>query len=133
MKDNQHEQLFTELTPEEAAVIEGGKRIILHKIKCVRANMDTPASLNSDDVYIKIGGQTVWGPKSMDDGHIIELNDIGRNFSNSINVSLWDDDGIFGDDEIDNKNFSAITNGWKSASFTNSNGSSYRLTYKVTA
>ena len=25
MKNNQHEQLFTELTPEEAAVVEGGR------------------------------------------------------------------------------------------------------------
>jgi hypothetical protein len=28
MKDNQHEQLFTELTSEEAAVVEGGKLLL---------------------------------------------------------------------------------------------------------
>jgi ABC-type uncharacterized transport system substrate-binding protein len=27
MKDNQHEQLFTELTSAEAAIVEGGKRL----------------------------------------------------------------------------------------------------------
>lgn len=132
MKDNQHEQLFTELTPEEAAVIEGGKKTLtLHKIKCVKANMDTPASLNSDDVYIKIGDLKVWGTNSMDDGHIIDFNNIAMDFDGSINVSLWDDDPGF-DDHIATRSVSSITNGWKSLAFENPNGSSYRLTYKVT-
>jgi hypothetical protein len=132
MKDNQQEQLFTELTPEEAAVIEGGKRIILSKIKCVKANMDSPASLNSDDVYIKFGNQTVWGPKSMDDGHEINLEGIGKDFTSSINVGLWDDDPG-PDDHIATSNFGAVTNVWKTREFNNSNGSKYILTYKVTA
>jgi hypothetical protein len=129
MKDNQHEQLFTELTSEEAAVIEGGKRITLSRIKCVKANMDSPAWANSDDVYIKLGDQTVWGPRSMDDGHEIDLEGIGKNFNHSIGVSLWDSDPGF-DDEIGSW---GVGGGSGTLEFKNANGSKYLLTYQVTA
>ncbi len=134
MKDNQHEQLFTELTPEEAAVIEGGVRITLSKIKCVKANMDTPASLNSDDVYIKLGNQTIWGPKSMDDGHEINLGNLATDIPGStVKIGLWDDDPAPNpDDKIQERTY-GITNSWRTVSFMNANGSHYQLTFYVSA
>lgn len=129
MKDFQHEQLFTELTPEEAAVIDGGRRVTLNKVKCIKSGAD--GWLNSDDLFIKIGEDRVWGPRSIDDGDIKELNNIGRDFSGSITVSLRDQDPGNPDDALGSFNVSRVTNGWKTATVSGSD-SKYEVTYKVT-
>jgi hypothetical protein len=137
MKDNQHEQLFTELAPEEAAVIEGGKRIFLKQIECINANMDTPAAWNSDDLYLQFTyangtKDKVWGTRSMDNGHIINLGNLARTFNGSLKVSLWDEDPGF-DDLVDSHYLDATTTGWRTKRFANANGTKYDLTYRVTA
>jgi hypothetical protein len=134
MKDNQHEQLFTELTPQEAAVIEGGKRIFLQRIKCIRSRADDGLinGPNTDDVKITLGGDSVWGPRSMDDGHEIDLHEIGKTFNGSIRVRLSDHDPADPDDFLGQFTANNITNGWKTVPLEGS-GSKYELTYKVTA
>ncbi len=93
MKDFQHEQLFTELTSEQASVIEGGKTrtLTIKSIKCIKAGADTPTWLNDDDIYIKVGDQRIWGINSMDDGQSMNVN-TSVLYNGSTNISVWDDD-----------------------------------------
>ncbi|NER31807.1 MAG: hypothetical protein F6J89_30410, partial [Symploca sp. SIO1C4] len=49
MNNNQQEQLFTELTPEEGAVIEGGAWLYLYKATAINAGADFGWH-NGDDV-----------------------------------------------------------------------------------
>jgi hypothetical protein len=128
MKDNLQEQLFTELTSEEAAVIEGGKRITLHRIKCLEANAD--GWLNSDDVFIKLDNDRVWGPRSMDDGHEIDLQGIGKNFGRSIKVTLRDQDPGNPDDPLGS--FDAKRVGRNQNAIVSGSGSRYQVFYSVT-
>lgn len=129
MKDNQYEQLLTELTPAEAAIIEGGRRVILNKVECIKSGAD--GFLNSDDLFIKIGDDRVWGPRSIDDGDIKNLNNIGRNFSGSIRISLRDQDPFNPDDPVGSFVVSRPTNGFVTRTVSGS-GSRYKVTYRVT-
>jgi hypothetical protein len=52
MKDNQHEQLFTELTPAEAAVVEGGLAIFIDRVHAIKAG----GSFETDNTIIKVNG-----------------------------------------------------------------------------
>ncbi len=128
MKDNQHEQLFTELTPAEAAIIEGGKRIVLHSVDCIKADAD--GWLNSDDLFIKLGGESVWGPNSIDDGLSAKLNDVGRKFDKSIKVELRDSDPGR-DDALGS--FTASKVGKNQTQTLEGSGSKYKLHYSVLA
>ena len=128
MKDFQHEQLFTELTPAEAAIIEGGKRITLHKVECIKANAD--AGPNSDDLFIKLGGERVWGPNSIDDGLSANLNNIGRDFGSSIRVEFRDQDTGNPDDYLGSITASKV--GRNQTSILEGSGSKYKLFYSVT-
>lgn len=96
MKDFQHEQLFTELTSEQASVIEGGRKVTVKSITCIKAGADTPSWLNDDDIYIKIGDQRIWGINSMDDGQTMNVNTT-VDYSGSTKISVWDDDPGFDD------------------------------------
>ncbi|MDZ7950493.1 hypothetical protein [Nostoc sp. DedQUE09] len=129
MKDNQYAQLFTELTPAEAAIIEGGRRVILDKVQCIKSGAD--GFLNSDDLFIKIGDDRVWGPRSIDDGDIKNLDNIGRDFSGTITISLRDQDPFNPDDPVGSFTVSSPTNGLVTKRVTGS-GSTYDVTYKVT-
>lgn len=53
MKDNQHEQLFTELTSEEAEIIEGGKQVISSTVDFDSYLLSRPFYVpNGQDVYL---------------------------------------------------------------------------------
>ena len=53
MKDFQHEQLFTELTSEEAAVIEGGKQVIDSTVDFDSYLLSRPFNVpNGQDVFL---------------------------------------------------------------------------------
>ena len=51
-----NEQLFTELTPEEGAVIEGGATLVLIQAMAIKAGADL-GFWNGDDVYATINGR----------------------------------------------------------------------------
>jgi hypothetical protein len=71
MKDNQHEQLFSELTPAEAAVVEGGLRLTIDRIQAIRAGADP---IGADDTYITVNGTKIWGDYSMTTGQTRSVN-----------------------------------------------------------
>ena len=124
MQDNQHEQLFTELTPTEAAVIEGGKTLRLYKIEAIEANADT---FGKDEAYLNFDGKKIWS-RSMGTGSSAEI-DLSLNFTGTATLNLYDDDKT-GDDFIDGFVANKPTGGKKVAKLSGS-GSKYQLTYSV--
>jgi hypothetical protein len=59
MKDNQHEQLFTELIPAEAEIIKGGTKVISSSVDFDSYLLSRPFRVpNGQDVYL---GANVWG------------------------------------------------------------------------
>lgn len=89
MKDNQNEQLFSELTPAEAAFVEGGIRLKIERIQAIRAGAD---SGNPDDTYITVNGRKIWGNFSMRTGQSRAVNITSTRSGPSARVQLFDDD-----------------------------------------
>ncbi|MDJ0619593.1 MAG: hypothetical protein QNJ63_23100 [Calothrix sp. MO_192.B10] len=83
------EQLFTELTAEEAAVIEGGNVLYLSSIKAVRTGGD---SRGKDEPYLLLNGRRIWGWKSMSQGQTIGINQVFFEGSGTQNLQLWEYD-----------------------------------------
>lgn len=89
MKDNQHEELFTELTPAEAAVVEGGVRVVIDRIQAIKAGADP---VGADDTYITVNGDKIWGNYSMTTGQTAF---VGKSYTapgSSAQVRLFDAD-----------------------------------------
>jgi hypothetical protein len=88
------EQLFTEITPEQAAIVEGGlQRISLGILRSIRSGADSDGS---DEVYATFNGQVPLGTRtqSMRTGSVANFT-AGSNVSgSSVTVSLFDQDGI---------------------------------------
>lgn len=92
MKDNQHEQLFTDLTPEQAAVVEGG----LYKLETITCYRPSDGFGDNDEPYINADGRTVWSSGGMGAGSTATINQI---ISGPI-VELWEDDPWPNDDDF---------------------------------
>lgn len=123
------EELFSELTAEQAAVIEGGKKVILHDILAIKTGADL---IGEDDLYIKVKGNKVFS-RDMTAGEFALINK-SVTFSGSAFISLFDaDPGPFNDDDyIDGFTASNSTNGSRYRTLKGS-GSEYKLHYSVTA
>lgn len=92
------EQLFTELTPEEGAVIEGGASLYLYKATAVKANADFGWG-NGDDVYARINGDKTNTTNDVDTGETANFFK-WKQFSGTANINLFDSDGgLAGDDD----------------------------------
>lgn len=120
------EQLLTDLTAEQSAIVEGGKTLQIHDIYAVKAGADTGSA---DDTYIKIGSKKVWGENSMKTGTYRNVN-ISQDFSDYASVSLFDEDWG-NDDFLGNFVVSAPVQG-KIATVSGS-GSTYEVHYSVLA
>jgi len=128
MKDNQNEQLFSELTPAEAAVVEGGMGLIIDRIHAIKAGADNG---NPDDTYITVDGKKIWGYYSMTTGQSRDVNKTTAPLGSSARVELFDDDrnahdGLGG--------FSARnTNGVQKRARVSGGGSIYDIYYRAFA
>ncbi|MCC5617438.1 hypothetical protein LC605_20585 [Nostoc sp. CHAB 5836] len=120
------EQFLTDLTPEEASVIEGGKFVLIEKIQAIKADADF---IGKDDTYITIGGRKIWGAKSFSTGQARTVNR-GRTFGSSTVVALFDED-LGNDDPLGSFTVSGLTNG--SIVRVSGSGSRYDVYYRVTA
>lgn len=121
------EQLFTELTPEQADVIEGGATYYLHlsSIECIT---ETPG-LGSDEAYLTVNGQRVWG-SDMDTGDYATINR-GLEFQDLATISLYEDDSPWSSpDHMGTFTVAGPTNGLRVHDLEGS-GARYRLTYRV--
>ena len=127
MKDNQHEQLFSELTPAEAAVVEGGLRLTIERIQAIRADADT---IGPDDTYITVNGRKIWGDFSMTTGQSRAVNRTLTPSGPSARVALFDADWPDSDDRLgafDARN----TNGVLTRAQVNGSGSIYDVYYRA--
>ena len=109
MKDNQHEQLFSELTPAEAAVVEGGFRVVIDRIQAIRAGADP---VGADDTYITVNGRKIWGHYNMTRGRTRSVNSHYQSpfATEAVRVQLVDYDWAGGHDNLGGF-FAVRTNG----------------------
>lgn len=91
---HQQEQLFVELTVEEAAMLEGGYQMYLGGIYTKYTNADQDGV---SEVYMTIDGQKVWGPNSMDEGTSYKIGK-SYNVSPGSKIGIWDADQGSGPD-----------------------------------
>ena len=83
------EQLFTELTAEEATVIEGGNVLFLSSIKAVKTGGDL---WGKDEPYLLLNGRRIWGWKRMSTGQTISIGQVFFEGSGRQNLQLWEYD-----------------------------------------
>ncbi|MDZ8258556.1 hypothetical protein [Nostoc sp. ChiQUE01b] len=127
------EQLFTELTPKEGAVIEGGARLFLYKALALRASSDILPGVNGDDVVIKLNGNKIHGTvKNVKTGDVININKF-FDFSGTATLDFFDADPPGNpDDYLGGFNVKNPTNGQTSRVISGSD-SEYRVFYEVIA
>lgn len=130
MNNNQQEQLFTELTSEEGAVIEGGATLYLYKATAINAGAD-PGWFNGDDVYARINGDKTRKTNDVDRGETANFYKF-KTFSGTASINLFDDDSWGNpDDYLGGFTVnSTSTNGFKTKRISGG-GSTYDVTYMV--
>ncbi|MEG4085160.1 hypothetical protein [Microcoleus sp. POL10_C6] len=127
MKDNQNEQLFSELTPAEAAVVEGGVRVVIDRIQAVRAGADL---IGADDTYITVNGIKIWGDYSMTTGQTRFVNRSYTASGSSAQVRLFDADPWPNDDDSMGQFTAVNTSGALRRAPVSGAGSSYDVYYR---
>ena len=91
-----NEQLFTELTPDQATVVEGGARLYIEKIKALKVGADPTGA---DDTFIRVNGRKIWGDHGMKKNRTRGVN-YSEDYTNNPEVALWDEDGWWSGDEF---------------------------------
>ncbi|WP_373538745.1 hypothetical protein [Chamaesiphon sp.] len=117
------ESLFTELTADQAQMLEGGKRINILLVRCIKAGN------GSDKLFFTINGENVMFGRtlSMQAGSVANVG-VGANFDGKAFVGLFDKNsssssvGSFG---------STNNNGTRTRQVSGG-GSLYEVTYQVT-
>lgn len=92
---------------------------------------ETEDNWGSDDAYIKVNGETVWGPVKINDNQDRTVNkDIS--FTNKTTIELWEKDDLDPDDHLGTHVAwaSEAGKGEQDARF-NQDDSNYRLIYEV--
>jgi hypothetical protein len=121
------ESLFTELTADQAQMLEGGKRITILNVRCIKAGADTSGA---DELFFTINGQdpSFGRTISMQTGGVANVG-VAANFNGTASVQLFDKDTSSGNDLVGS--FSASSNGQQTRRVSGS-GSTYDVTYLVT-
>ncbi|WP_373538743.1 hypothetical protein [Chamaesiphon sp.] len=116
------ESLFTELTTDQAQMLEGGKRITILSVRCIQA------SNGSDKLFFRINGQEVMRRKiGMQTGGVANVG-VAENFDGTATVRFYDNSvaHLVGGFDV-----SSNSNGQKTQRISGS-GSIYDVTYQVT-
>ena len=118
------QQLFTELTPQEAAAIEGGYLLKLDSLKCFK---ETPRP-GSDEISVRVEGRAVWYYGDFDSGEHWAINVAGE-YNKPVTVSIWEED-VWGSNIIGEV---YVTESTPRFAFRDlyGDGSHYRLNYGV--
>ncbi|MBD2449670.1 hypothetical protein H6G76_21365 [Nostoc sp. FACHB-152] len=128
--NNQLEQLLTELTPEQAATLEGGLFLLVDGFQAINAGADT---FNGDDTYITVNGQRLAGAyDGVSTGQFIAVNR-GLGVSDFANVDLFDEDDGFlsgSDDYLGGFTVTGVTNG-QAVTRVSGGGSTYDVYYRA--
>lgn len=120
------EQLLTDLTAEQSAIVEGGRTLTVHDITAVKAGADIGSA---DDTYIRINGEKVWGEVSMKTGYKRNIN-ISRPVGTYGSVSLLDEDGWSPDDFLGSL---VATDLGEYTQTVSGSGSTYAIHYTLSA
>jgi hypothetical protein len=114
------ESLFTELTADQAQMLEGGKRIDILLVRCIQASND------SDKLFFTINAHSVLSKKiGIQTGGVANVG-VSENFDGTASVRFFDNSvahPVGG--------FSASSNGQQTQRISGS-GSIYEVTYRVT-
>jgi hypothetical protein len=111
------ESLFTELTADQAQMLEGGKRIDILTVRCIQA------SNGSDRLSFTVNGNNVGQTIGIQTGGVANVG-ASANFDGSARVRLFDRG-------ISLPSFSASSNGQQTQRVSGG-GSTYEVTYRVT-
>jgi hypothetical protein len=122
------ESLFTELTADQAQILEGGKRIDILNVRCIRACADPDGT---DELFFVINGQILMRdrPIVMQNGSVANIGAIVP-FDGTADVRLFDKDGDTKADADLLGSFSVSASGQKTVRVSGS-GSMYDVTYRV--
>jgi hypothetical protein len=122
------ESLFTELTADQAQMLEGGKRIDILNVKCIKPG----DSDGTDELLFIVGGQLFndKNPFSMRANSVVQPG-ISKTFNSSTKVGLFDSNGSAGTQLIGSFKASAPTNGTQVVRVNNLS-SIYDVTIRVT-
>ncbi|NEO03110.1 MAG: hypothetical protein F6K50_49680 [Moorea sp. SIO3I7] len=124
-----NEELFTELTPEQGAVVEGGLFILIDQIQAIKAGADF---IGKDDTYITINGNKIWGDKSFSTGQTRTVNQGTSTPGSFARVQLFDKDRFSRDDRMGG--FTAFnTFGSQRRARVSGSGSTYDIYYRAFA
>jgi hypothetical protein len=115
------ESLFTELTPDQAQMLEGGKRIDIMRVRCIKPSDPD----GTDELFLVINGQ-IFMPGGVGNDGVSVL------FDGTAKVSLFDKNGDTRADAdfLGGFTASAITNGSNTVLVSGS-ASIYEVTYRV--
>lgn len=134
-----NQELFTNLSSEQAAVVEGGLTVTIHSIQCLKAGADGFFSgkddtfiTSPDSGFIENPGVTATRVMSMDSGDSRTVNRTWRNFKNSLRIDLFDSDGPLGNSDDHMGGFTAgSTGGQIFSKRVSGSGSRYRIFYSA--
>ena len=137
---NYNASLFSELTSEQAAIVEGGLTVTIHSIQCLKAGADgffggkdDTFIKSADSGFIEAPGATATGVMSMASGNSRTVNRTWRNFKTSLRIDLFDSDGgNFGNNDDHMGGFTANSTGGQIFSKrVSGSGSRYRIFYSA--
>jgi hypothetical protein len=123
LTNNQNEQLFTDLTAKEAAVIEGGAVFLSH-IQALKLTQDEKDG--RDEPYILNNRRRIWGPEGMKVGDIRKVGKFVRFGA----IQLWEKDSRF-DDFIGQLNIDRPRPPLRGSAILTGSGAKYRLFYSI--
>jgi hypothetical protein len=126
---SEHHELFTELSSQQAAVMEGGLRLTIHSIECLKAGADDIFS-GGDDMFVNTDGRFLTGNFNMRTGRNKQINRTISNFRNSMAIDLFDSDAVSQPDFLGG--FTAQSTGGQIFSKrVSGSGSKYRIFYSA--
>ncbi len=122
------ESLFAELTADQAQMLEGGKRIDILSVRCIKAGADPDGT---DELFLVINGQILMRdrPIVMQTGGGANVG-VSANFDGTADVRLFDKNGDTKADAAPLGSFSVSASGQKTVRVSGS-GSMYDVTYRV--
>jgi hypothetical protein len=119
---NSNKQLFTELTSEQAAIVEGGVTVQLLQLRCVEAGG------GSDEVFAEFNGvRSLNPPVFMRKGSVANFAASGS--GSSVRVRLRDRSN--GNASLGSFRVSSITGKNPQRKFISGNGSRYEVTFNA--
>ncbi len=124
-----NEQLFTELTLEQGAIIEGGLFVLVDKLQAINADADF---IGKDDTYITINGSKIWGPHSFATGNTRTVNRGLGTDGSFARIQLFDQDGFLAGSDDPMGGFTAYnTYGVQRRARVSGSGSTYDVYYRA--